>query len=97
MKVQSTGLGKMVLESNFIHFKPENERGGVKVLGMEMGIEATDPVHWTIKVHLEPKDLLEAAGLAFKPKVLGRLLHMLFAAIFSRKTKNSKSQGNVNT
>lgn len=94
MKVESTGLGKTVLISHISHIEPKNELFGVKELMLEMGIEATSPVHWKIKCYLEPVDVLRAARLVLKPKNLGRILRMLFKEIFSGKRKNLNDTGN---
>jgi hypothetical protein len=87
MKVQSTGLGKMTLEAHFLHLRPENELFGEKVVALEMAIEATNPVHWHIKVHVEPKDVLRMVPMMLSLKVIWRGLRLLVMGIFSGREK----------
>lgn len=96
MKVQSTGLGKMTLDTHFANLEPENDIMGEKALALQMVIEATSPVHWKIKAHLEPKDVIDMLKILFNLKLLGRVIRMIVAGIFSGSGKKSKSQ-NVNS
>ena len=54
MKVQSTGLGKTVMIARFKELL-KTDFDSQQVLQLNM--EATEPLHWTIKVYLEPKDI----------------------------------------
>ena len=67
MKVQSTGLGKTVM---LAHFKEllNTEYDNRQVLQLTM--ESTEPLHWTIKVYMEPADLRTAIAMGLKPSVL---------------------------
>jgi len=78
MKVQSTGLGKTVMVANFKElFNTTFEENKV----MQMTMEATEPIHWTIKVYMEPADIRKAVGMGLKPGILWRVLKNL---IFGR-------------
>jgi hypothetical protein len=91
MRVQSTGLGKMTLETHFSHLIPEDDILGEKALALQMGIEATSPVHWKIKAHLEPKDVIAMLKILLNLKLLWRVVRMIVAGIFSGSGKKSKS------
>ena len=88
MKVQSTGLGKMTLEAHFSHLRPENELFEEKMVALEMAIKSTSPVHWNIKVHMEPKDVLRMVPMMLSPAVVWRMLRMFVIGIFSGRGKN---------
>lgn len=92
MKVQSTGLGKMTLTTHFSHLIPEDDIMGEKALALQMEIEATSPVHWKIKAHLEPKDVIAMLKILLNLKLLGRVFHMIIVGMFSGGGKNAKSQ-----
>lgn len=78
MKVQSTGLGKTVMVAQFKElFKSDFDNHPV----LQLTMEATEPLHWTIKVYLEPKDIRTAIGLGLKPSVVWKAL---LATIFGR-------------
>ena len=78
MKVQSTGLGKTVMLANFKELL-NTDFDNQQVLQLTM--ESTEPLHWTIKVYMEPNDLRKAIVMGLKPSVLWRAL---LAVIFGR-------------
>ncbi len=78
MKVQSTGLGKTVMVAQFKElFKTDFDNQQV----LQLTMEATEPLHWTIKVYMEPKDIRTAIGFGLKPSVVWKAL---LATIFGR-------------
>lgn len=80
MKVQSTGLGKTVM---LAHFKEllSTEYDHQQVLQLTM--ESTEPLHWTIKVYMEPTDLRKAIVMGLKPSVLWKALLAVVTGRFS--------------
>ncbi len=80
MKVQSTGLGKTVMLAQFKELL-NNEFDNQQVLQLTM--ESTEPLHWTIKVYMEPGDLRQAIVMGLKPSVLWRALLAVVAGRFS--------------
>ena len=80
MKVQSTGLGKTVM---LAHFKEllNTEYDHQQVLQLTM--ESTEPLHWTIKVYMEPADLRKAIVMGLKPSVLWKALLAVVTGQFS--------------
>ena len=52
-------------------------------------MEATEPLHWTIKVYMEPHDLRRAIVMGLKPSVLWKTL---LAAILGRFSLFKKSE-----
>jgi hypothetical protein len=78
MKVQSTGLGKTVMVAQFKELlKTDFDTQQV----LQLTMEATEPLHWTIKVYMEPKDIRKAMGFGLKPSVVWKAL---MATIFGR-------------
>ncbi len=76
MKVQSTGLGKTVMTAQFKELL-NTEFEGEKV--MQMTMEATEPIHWTIKAYMEPKDIRRAILMGMKPSIMWRaLVNLIF-------------------
>jgi hypothetical protein len=71
MKVQSTGLGKTVMVAQFKELL-KTDFDNQQVLQLTM--EATEPLHWTIKVYMEPKDIRTAMGFGLKPSVVWKAL-----------------------
>ena len=86
MKVQSTGLGKTVMIAQFKELL-NTDFDQQQVLQMTM--EATEPLHWTIKVYMEPDDLRKAIVMGLKPSVLWKVL---LAAICGRFSLFRKSR-----
>ena len=78
MKVQSTGLGKTVMLAHFqdllkTHFDDEQV--------LQMNMESTEPLHWTIKVYMEPADIRRAVLMGLRPSILWKAL---MAIVFGR-------------
>jgi hypothetical protein len=71
MKVQSTGLGKTVMLAQFKELL-NTEFDDQQVLQLTM--VSTEPLHWTIKVYMEPGDLRQAIVMGLKPSVLWKAL-----------------------
>ncbi len=78
MKVQSTGLGKTVMLAHFQDlFKTRFDNEQV----LQMNMESTEPLHWTIKVYMEPRDIRRAVLMGLKPSILWKAL---LAIVFGR-------------
>ncbi len=74
MKVNSTGLGKTTMVAHFAELaKVEDGEDAA----MTLNIEATEPVHWSIKATVGGDDLRAFAKLMFKPANLFRVLRLL--------------------
>jgi hypothetical protein len=80
MKVQSTGLGKTVMLAQFKELL-NTEFDNQQVLQLTM--QSTEPLHWTIKVYMEPGDLRQAIVMGLKPSVLWKALLAVVAGRFS--------------
>ena len=80
MKVQSTGLGKTVMLAQFKELL-NTEFDNQQVLQLTM--VSTEPLHWTIKVYMEPGDLRQAIVMGLKPSVLWKALLAVVAGRFS--------------
>ena len=80
MKVQSTGLGKTVM---IAQFKELVNTDFDKQQVLQMTMEATEPLHWTIKVYMEPNDLRKAIVMGLKPSVLWKVLLAVICGRFS--------------
>ncbi|UCD82214.1 MAG: hypothetical protein JSW26_12550 [Desulfobacterales bacterium] len=80
MKVQSTGLGKTVMLAQFKELL-NTEFDNQQVLQLTM--ESTEPLHWTIKVYMEPGDLRKAIVMGLKPSVVWKALLAVAAGRFS--------------
>jgi len=80
MKVQSTGLGKTVMLAHFEELL-NTEFDDQQVLQLTM--VSTEPLHWTIKVYMEPGDLRQAIVMGLKPSVLWKALLAVVAGRFS--------------
>ena len=50
---------------------------------LQMTMEATEPLHWTIKVYMEPGDLRRAVVMGLKPSVLWKVLLAVICGRFS--------------
>jgi hypothetical protein len=66
MKVNSTGLGKTTMVAHFEDLVKVNDGSG----GMRLNIEATEPVHWSIKATVGGADLRRFAKLFLRPSIL---------------------------
>ncbi|MEW6137098.1 MAG: hypothetical protein AB1733_02625 [Thermodesulfobacteriota bacterium] len=74
MKVNSTGLGKTTMVAHFADLsKVEDGESAAMVLN----IEATEPVHWSIKATVGGEDLRTFAKLLLRPSVLARALWLV--------------------
>ena len=73
MKVNSTGLGKTTMVAHFADLSKDNGSGG-----MILNIEATEPVHWSIKATVGGPDLRQFTKLLLRPSVLIRALRLVF-------------------
>ena len=80
MKVQSTGLGKTVMLAQFKELL-NTEFDDQQVLQLTM--VSTEPLHWTIKVYMEPGDLRQAIVMGLKPSVLWKALLAVVTGRFS--------------
>ena len=91
MKVQSTGLGKTVMLAQFKELL-NNEFDNQQVLQLTM--ESTEPLHWTIKVYMEPGDLRQAIVMGLKPSVLWKAMLAVVAGRFSlfKKPKSAPEE-----
>jgi hypothetical protein len=75
MKVNSTGLGKTTMVAHFADLtKIQDGENGA----MTLNIEATEPVHWSIKATVGGEDLRTFARMLLKPSILWYTLRLLF-------------------
>jgi len=74
MKVNSTGLGKTTMVAHFAALSEVDNDG---TPAMVLNIEATEPVHWSIKATVGGDDLRAFALMLLKPSILLRTLRML--------------------
>ena len=78
MKVQSTGLGKTVMLAHLQDlFKTSFEDEQV----LQVNMESTEPLHWVIKVYMEPKDIRRTVLMGLKPSILWKAF---MAVVFGR-------------
>lgn len=74
MKVNSTGLGKTTMVAHFAALAKVDNDGKP---AMVLNIEATEPVHWSIKATVGGDDLRQFARMLLKPSILFRTLWLL--------------------
>ncbi len=74
MKVNSTGLGKTTMVA---HFADLTKLDDGESPAMTLNIEATEPVHWSIKATVGGDDLRMFARLLLRPSILFRALWLL--------------------
>ncbi|MDQ7782079.1 MAG: hypothetical protein RDU20_04320 [Desulfomonilaceae bacterium] len=74
MKVNSTGLGKTTMVAHFAELSKAEENGSG---AMVLNIEATEPVHWSIKATVGGDDLRMFAKLLLKPSILFRAIWLV--------------------
>jgi len=67
MKVNSTGLGKTTMVAHFEDLAKVTDGDNS---AMRLNIEATEPVHWSIKATVGGEDLRRFARLFLKPSIL---------------------------
>jgi hypothetical protein len=79
MKVNSTGLGKTTMVATFADLQKVN---GESAGAMRLNIEATEPVHWSIKATVGGDDLRTFARLMLKPS---NLFYVLWLLCFGKK------------
>ena len=92
MKVQSTGLGKTVMLADFkelLNTEFENQQV------LQLTMESTEPLHWTIKVYMEPNDLRKAIVMGLKPSVLWKALLAVVSGRFSFFKKSEVGRGDT--
>jgi hypothetical protein len=96
MKVQSTGLGKTVMLADFKELL-NTDFDHRQVLQLTM--ESTEPLHWTIKVYMEPDDLRKAIVMGLKPSVLWKALLAVVLGRFSffKKPEAGRDDATVTT
>jgi hypothetical protein len=75
MKVNSTGLGKTTMVAHFANLSKVEDNGSGK--GMVLNIEATEPVHWSIKATVGGEDLRTFAKLLLRPSILFRAVWLV--------------------
>lgn len=75
MKVNSTGLGKTTMVAHFANLSKIEENGSGKC--MVLNIEATEPVHWSIKATVGGEDLRTFARLLLRPSILVRAVWLV--------------------
>jgi hypothetical protein len=74
MKVNSTGLGKTTMVAHFAALDKVDNDG---TPAMVLNIEATEPVHWSIKATVGGDDLRRFAVMLLRPSILVRALWMI--------------------
>ncbi|MFH0821431.1 MAG: hypothetical protein V2B18_01680 [Pseudomonadota bacterium] len=74
MKVNSTGLGKTTMVAHFADLAEVDDEGRP---AMVLNIEATEPVHWSIKATVGGDDLRMFAGLLLRPSILWRAISLV--------------------
>lgn len=83
MKVNSTGLGRTTLVANFEGFETvATEKLAGQYIGKDgqyivMGVESVKPVHWTIRITMDGKDIRNIIRKSLTPKVICRTLWIL--------------------
>ena len=70
MKVNSTGLGKTTMVAHFAELAKTDDNG---TGAMILNIEATEPVHWSIKATVGGEDLRTFAKLLSNRPTCGGL------------------------
>lgn len=89
MKVQSTGLGKTVMVAEFKGMS-KTALDGQTVMMLTM--ESSEPLHWTIRVYMEPKDIRKAVLMGLRPSVMWRALMGLLFGRFSFFKKEASEE-----
>jgi hypothetical protein len=74
MKVNSTGLGKTTMVAHFAELNNVEDNGAG---AMVLNIEATEPVHWSIKATVGGDDLRTFAKLLLRPSIFFRALWLV--------------------
>ena len=86
MKVNSTGLGKTTMVAHFAELvkAEDGEKGAIR-----LNIEATEPVHWSIKATVGGEDLRAFARLLLKPSIL---FYAVWLVLFGKKLDPPQSK-----
>ncbi len=90
MYIRSTGLGKTLLKGRLkmlgvTHLVPSTlEESKNEQARMLLAMEVREPVHWEVRVFMEPSDLRRMILLALKPSTIFYGLKLLFSK--SRET-----------
>ena len=101
MYIRSTGLGKTLLKArvakieatNIVPETLENSNGGKEPTRILMVTDILEPVNWTVRIFVEPRDLRQMIKQVFlRPS---NLLHALGFLFF--KGEKSKSQDSEKT
>lgn len=74
MKVNSTGLGKTTMVAHFAELSKVDDNGTGAIT---LNIEATEPVHWSIKATVGGEDLRAFAKLLLRPSILCRAIWLV--------------------
>jgi len=83
MRVNSTGLGKTTLIADFEAFetvaaeKLAGQYIGKKGEYLILGVESVRPVHWTIRITMDGKDMRKLIRKSLSLKVIRRVLWIL--------------------
>ena len=83
MRVNSTGLGKTTMIADFEGFqtavtqKLAGQYEGKNGQYIVLGVEAVQPIHWTIRITMDGHDLRCLILKALRPQVLFRVLSIL--------------------
>lgn len=83
MRVNSTGLGATTMVADFEGFQTAvTEKLKGQYIGKDgqyivLGVEAVKPVHWTIRITMDGRDLRNLIRHALKPKIVLRVLSIL--------------------
>jgi hypothetical protein len=85
MKVNSTGLGKTTMVAHFEDLAKVEDSTGI---AMRLNIEATEPVHWSIRATVGGEDLRRFARLMFRPS---NILYVLWLLCFGKKLSPPES------
>ncbi len=86
MKVQSTGLGKTVMVAELGDLQKADFDGESNLM---VTMESTEPLHWTIKVYMRPKDVRRAVMLGLRPSIIWRVLMGMILGRFSFSGKRA--------
>jgi hypothetical protein len=86
VKVQSTGLGKTVMSAELGNLQRAEFEGETSLM---VTMESSEPLHWTIKVYLHPRDVRRVVLLGLRPSIIWRGLLGLVLGRFSLFGKGS--------
>jgi len=101
MYIRSTGLGKTLLKARVVKIEPtniipetlEHPNGSHEPTRILMVTDIIEPVNWTVRIFVEPRDLRQMLKQAFThPSILLYALGFLFS-----KGEKPKPQNNEKT